>query len=229
MGQENWWTLDQLLKIEQQHNIRARYHFYADQKRKKSLKRWFFDPGYRIDTERMKDFFQKLTMAGGEIGLHPSYDTWQATMPIAQQVNYLSEVTEKPIVTCRQHWLRFSWKKTWKAQQESGIEQDTTLMFNDRTGFRNGAVIVWNPWQSDQNQRMKLQAMPTVIMDSHLYDYQPSTPNERYQLMKNAIDECKQVHGKMAVLWHPHTLTKDYGWQDGFDEIIGLLGESFND
>ena len=27
LGQENWWTLDQLLKIEQQHNIRARYHF----------------------------------------------------------------------------------------------------------------------------------------------------------------------------------------------------------
>ena len=32
--------------------------------------------------------------------------------------------------------------------------------------------------------------------------------------------------GQAAVLWHPHTLTKDYGWSNGFSELINLI--SFN-
>jgi len=31
------------------------------------------------------------------------------------------------------------------------------------------------------------------------------------------------VGGQAAVLWHPHTLSRDYGWRDGFDELIAQM------
>lgn len=63
-------------------------------------------------------------------------------------------------------------------------------------------------------------AQPTVLMDSHLYDYEPLSEAERSSQMRYWLAECQKVRGEMAVLWHPHTLTEDYGWKDGFSELL---------
>ena len=65
--------------------------------------------------------------------------------------------------------------------------------------------------------------MPTTIMDSHLYDYLDLGDEERDNLMTYWIEECNFIYGEMAILWHPHTLTKDYGWHDGFKKILAKI------
>jgi hypothetical protein len=32
------------------------------------------------------------------------------------------------------------------------------------------------------------------------------------------------VGGEAAILWHPHTLSTDYGWQSGFQEMLEMAG-----
>ena len=115
-------------------------------------------------------------------------------------------------MTCRQHWLRFAWKNTWAAQSEAGIQVDTTLMFNDRPGFRSAAATTWAPWNTDTRKEHNLLITPTMLMDSHFYDYQPMTSAERRAAMRHWIGEVRAVSGEIAVVWHPHTLTSDYGW-----------------
>lgn len=221
-SQEDWWTLDGLLDIEKKHKLSARYHFFADN-RTKSIVRWLFDPSYDMSDIQICAFIQRLKATSTEIGLHPSFDSWQNVSRIQEQKNNLEVKTNIWCYSARQHWLRFSWQNTWATQETAGILEDTTLMFNDRPGFRNSAAINWRPWQPSQTSAGKLKALPTLFMDSHFYDYLSLTDDGRRHEMRRWIQECREVNGQGAVLWHPHTLTKDYGWAQGFDELTSLI------
>lgn len=224
-GQEDWWMLDKMLEIEILKNIRARYHFYSSSDQK-NFKQWLFDPGYDINQKKLLGFMDRLQKLGGEIGLHTSFDSWNSSHLIEREKEYLQSIIKTPIISCRQHWLRFSWAETWKAQTEAGIVEDTTLMFNDRPGFRNAAAVKWSPWNVEYQCVNSIEALPTIIMDSHFYDYQSIRGRSNCLNMQHWLEECKQVRGQVAVLWHPHTLAKDYGWDAGFDQLISFIAES---
>jgi hypothetical protein len=51
------------------------------------------------------------------------------------------------------------------------------------------------------------------------------TPGERRAALGHWLDELVAVGGQAALLWHPHTLASDYGWRDGFVELLGQLRE----
>jgi hypothetical protein len=223
-SREDWWTLDKLLKMEREFGVRGLFHFFADP-RPKNPKRWLFDPAYDVGDPTLRECLDSFEEAGGRVGLHPGFDSWHQGEDIAAQREYLESVTGHPVTHCRQHWLRFGWDSTWPAQEAAGLGFDTTLMFNDRPGFRNGAAIEWHPWHAEVGQAHRLTAQPTVLMDSHFYDYQPMTTSERSLALRSWLSECQVVRGQVAVLWHPHTLTQDYGWGEGFGELLHTIEE----
>ena len=221
-GKEDWWHLDHLLAMEAVANIKSLFYFYADL-RPKSLIRWLFDPGYNIKQPRIKALIAELLDQGHQTGLHSGFETWSDPKEIAKQKSNLERITCKPVTACRQHWLRFSWQATWASQQQAGIRLDNTLMFNDRPGFRNSSALRWRPWNVKINTQYQLTAQPTVLMDSQLYDYEPLSDAKRGSQMRYWLSECQTAHGEMAVLWHPHTLTPDYGWKGGFSELLTAI------
>lgn len=223
-GFENWWTFDRLLHLESESRISATYHFYADNK-PKSPKRWLFDPGYDISSTKLKGLLDQLIKNGHGIGLHPSFEAWQDAQQIAAQRTQIEDSSGIKVTHCRQHWLRFSWQSTWSAQQIAGLTNDASLMFNDRPGFRNSSALSWHPWNPENSASIHLTALPSVFMDSHFYDYQSKTPTARKTSMRHWFRECRDVCGEIAVLWHPHTLTTDYGWSDGFTDAVKLINE----
>lgn len=216
---EDWWTLDRLIEQERKAGIHSHFNFFAD-RRNKTLKRWLFDPSYDLFAPRLSRLIRKIQREGGTIGLHSTYDAWQDTALIDAQRKNVEMVAGAEVQTCRQHWLRFSWNHTWTAQQQAGIRLDTTLMFNDRPGFRASAAMQWQPWNPSTQSAHSLQVLPTVLMDSHVYDYQSMGDSTRQSYMHSWLEEIRQVYGQAALLWHPHTLTRDYGWQLGFDELL---------
>lgn len=219
---DDWWTLDAMREMERRAGLRSQFNFYADA-RAKTLRRWLFDPGYDVTLPRLKELLASLVRDGWRVGLHQSYDAWQEPALMRQQRERLQSLLPVPVSSCRQHWLRFSWQKTWKAQAEVGFRQDTTLMFNDRPGFRVAAALEWSPWDVVHGGDVSLKALPTVLMDSHFYDYQPMNSAERRAALKHWLSEVVAVGGQAAVLWHPHTISDDYGWQEGFHDLLEEL------
>ena len=132
----------------------------------------------------------------------------------------MSDVAKVEVTGCRQHWLRFSWQNTWAAQGKAGIKFDTTLMFNDRPGFRSSAALAWYPWDSELNRSHTVKTCPSILMDSHLYDYRPMSDLERNLVIQDWLSRVGRVNGAVALLWHPHTLTEDYGWGKGFEHLL---------
>ena len=98
------------------------------------------------------------------------------TEQITAQRDCVEQAAGVQVSSCRQHWLRFSWEKTWMAQAQSGLSCDRTLMFNDRFGFRNSSALLWNPWNPVTSSYHLVSVEPTILMDSHLYDYQSLDP-----------------------------------------------------
>lgn len=214
-------TLGDTLALEQTAGVRSRLHVFAG-RRGLSLRRWLFDPGYPLHAPALRSVWA-AARGGWVVGLHGSFDSWGAAAALRAERERLGAACGVPVRTCRQHWLRFSWQRTWAAQAEAGLHEDTTLMFNDRPGWRNAAALAWRPWDASRAQVHGLQALPTVMMDSHLYDYLPLSAAERSAALCRWLDELVAVRGQAAVLWHPHTLSSDYGWREGFAELLARL------
>ena len=218
-SKEDWWVFDKLLELEEKNGVKAVYNFYGDD-RPKSPQRWLMDPSYDTSDPRLKKLFEKLKKEGHEIGLHPTFDCWNDSVLLRRQKQLLEKNAGVEIQKCRQHWLRFSWQDTWRAQTKASIQVDSTLMFNDRSGFRNSTAISWSPWNIVENKQHELKCTTSVLMDSHLYDYQNFSSTERIDQIKSWTDECRSVYGECSLLWHPHTLTNDYGWEQGFKKLL---------
>src|SRR3712207_2453755 len=120
---------------------------------------------------------------------------------------------------CRQHWLRFAWKTTWRAQADAGLSTDMTLGFNDQPGFRMGAALALRPrdWHGEQ---VPITIWPMVLMDSHIYDYLSLEPSNRTMIIDELFDEIEFVGGQASVIWHTHVLGRDYGWIPEFEYLI---------
>jgi len=193
-----------------------------------SARDWLFDPGYRTDDPALPGVLATYREAGFEIGLHPCYGTWRSRERLEEEAAALKLVTGRAPTRCRQHWLRFSWLETWRAQSQAGITLDSTLGFNDRPGFRAGACLRYHPWDFDRQRPHELETLPIILMDSHAHAYRELDAEARRALIGRLLGEVASVGGEAAILWHPHTLASDYGWRDGFAETldaIGALGE----
>jgi hypothetical protein len=218
---DDWWTFDRLLAMERAWGIQATYHIFATPRAQRN---WLMDPGYDVAAAPVQRLLAQLRQHGHHIGLHPGFDAWNAEMPLAVARQALAAASNVPVDACRQHWLRFSWGATWRAQSDAGLRHDTTLMFNDRPGFRTAAALSWHPWDQRQQAPHRIRVTPSILMDSHLYDYQPRAPAGRRDAIAGWLAEVRQVGGQAAVVWHPHTLSDDYGWAAGFDELLMAIG-----
>ena len=216
---EDWWVFDRLIAVEKFSRVHATWHFYADSRRK-SFKRWLLDPGYEIDMPSQRKLIQKLKQEGHQIGLHPAFDTWQSTSLLAA-ARVVSNISLALFFTAASTGSDLV--EDTNAQASVGLRQDTTLMFNDRPGYRTSTALAWQPWCPSSRSCHAITILPTVLMDSHCYDYKPMTTQQRRESIKHWINECKAVRGEIAVLWHPHTLSMDYGWSFGFHELINII------
>lgn len=226
ISNDDWWVFENLLKFQRENEIKAIYYFSGIQ-RNRSFISWLIDPSYDVSSEKIKLLINKISHDGHIIGLHPSFNSWKNTEEILKQKRLVERATFHNLNKCRQHWLRFSWRDTWISQFKAGFEHDATLMFNDRPGFRNSTAISWCPWNHIEASAHKIRAEPTIFMDSHFYNYNQMSGEERRKTIYKFLYECKFVSGTASLLWHTHSLSKDYGWRKGYHESIGFVKELY--
>ncbi len=182
------------------------------------------DPSYSIATHpHLKQQLQKMYAEGWTIGLHQSFNAWADAEQMQQERQRLEEALGFTITSCRQHWLRFSWKKTWQSQQKAGFVLDSTLGFNDRPGFRTGSALQYRPWCFSSGGSQNLQVLPMVLMDSHLYDYGNLSDSDLNTQIAYWVDEIYAVHGTASVIWHQRVMSNDYGWATGYEKLLSMI------
>ncbi len=184
----------------------------------------FLDPGYSLRSPGLGERLRDLKARGHEVGSHPSYSSWNDARRLSEERAALERAVGGEVRSCRQHWMRFSWSRTWAAQEQAGFSLDSTLAFNDRPGFRVSAALRHRPWNAGAARPHALEVLPLIVMDSHLYDYAELDAGARGKKLRQFVEEVRSVSGEAALLWHPHTLSTDYGWQEGFEELLEVVG-----
>jgi hypothetical protein len=225
LGRGDLCDIDALLERTRRQGRKAMLFVYAgDTGVARGLPGMLVDPSYRLDDTRLTRILRTLANERWRIGLHPSFSSWQEAAPIARERERLEHAIGAAVRSCRQHWLRFSWSRTWRAQAAAGIRLDMTLGFNDRPGFRNGAALAFSPWDPLTGRPHDIVALPTVMMDSQFFDYEVGDVRPVGDRIAHWVDEVRTVRGSAAVLWHPHTLHPDIGWAQAFDTLLEQIG-----
>jgi len=160
-----------------------------------------------------------LQARGFEIGLHGSYDSFQDPDALAAQRDKLAAAANAPVVTIRQHYLRFCMPETWQAQVTAGLRIDSTLGFAERLGFRAGVAIPFRPWCFRENHPLDIWEVPLVMMDGTAREYMRLTPEEALARSQAIIARIAAAGGGAALLWHNSSLNDiDWkGWESVYD------------
>ncbi len=218
----DYWKFDEMEEMERGARVSAVYLLYgrAPDERRGVLR--LVDPAYDVLEAPVAERLRALVARGHAVGVHPSYATWEDSAAMRRERERVERATGARAVHCRQHWLRFSWTRTWAAQHAAGLEIDFTLGFNDRPGFRNGAALRFRPWDASGTS-LGIESVPLVLMDSQLYDYADMDDTCRETAIGHWLGEVSAVRGCASVIWHPHTLAPDYGWRGGFAMLLRAL------
>ena len=216
----DYWQFNIIMAIEKAFGHTSTWNIYGGKGGwLRSPRKILLDPSYCVLGERLRNQLKLMSDKGHTIGLHQSFDAWQTPELMQQEKETIEAALGQEVKTCRQHWLRFSFTHTWKAQARAGLNTDMTLGFNDRAGFRNSSAI------SVIDKQSGIKVIPMVLMDSHLYDYANLNEQERDQKMDHILKELQQAGGEASIIWHHRVFHSDYGWGSGYYRLLNKMNE----
>lgn len=225
LGRADYQRCLEVADMEEKRGLTGRFNFYGGPGGwHRQPGHMLLDPAYRVDDPGPKALVRELSRRGHGIGLHQSFSAWQHAESMREQKSRVERALGAAVFECRQHWLRFSWDKTWEAQARAGLSLDTTLGFNDRPGFRNGAALAFFPMDRTGTQELPISCLPMLFMDSHFYDYEDyQDEGLRRIAMDYWLDEVEAVGGTVSVLWHPYVLSADFARGALFEYLLDRL------
>ena len=126
------------------------------------------DNHYRIESRKVRAIIDQALEKGYEIGLHPSYNAGFDERMYNHEKTKLEKILNQEIVYNRQHWLRFSWSITPKIYLENRIEEDSSIGFTRRIGFRTGTGFPFYLYDFDHEKAFSWKERPLILMESCL-------------------------------------------------------------
>lgn len=102
---------------------------------------------------------------GLAIGIHPSYSSWNNIELMKVEKSLLEEVAGVKIKTSRQHFLHYSFENTPPLLEALAIEEDSSLGYHDRIGFRCGTGFPYRPYCFSEERPWCFFEAPMALMD----------------------------------------------------------------
>ena len=128
------------------------------------------DEKYEVENSAFKSISDLAVSRGYQIGLHPSYNSYDDYVMITEERNKLQKATRQRVRTSRQHFLRFAFDETITALSDSGIYEDSSLGYQHRIGFRCGTAFTFLLYDLRRDRNSKVSESPLIIMDGALLD-----------------------------------------------------------
>jgi peptidoglycan/xylan/chitin deacetylase (PgdA/CDA1 family) len=227
LSRADYWQFEVWQELERKANIRSIFYVYAKTVStglKTRSKRWLLDPAYDIEKNaKLATKLKELLDGGWEIGLHGSFDSYKHFELMKREKEVLESVIGQPVKKARQHWLRFT-EDTLRIQEAIGIEEDSTLGFNELPGFRSGIASAYYPYDFEQQCAFKIKEVPLVLMDSMLFDYS-ATDEPDFSLVSDILNQVVDFSGNVSIDWHQRVSASDYNWHGAYFQMSRVQNE----
>ena len=182
------------------------------------------DVTYRIEEPPAQEALRIALEAGGEIGLHGSFQTSELPDAFATERARLQRASGQAVNGVRQHFLRMRPGTTQERMDAAGFQYDATWGFADINGFRLGLALPAPAWNVMSASERTLELVPLTWMDRVQSKYQGNEdPSSWIAQALELADTCRDAGGLWCGLWHPN-LTAPLGFP-GAPEAYARLCE----
>src|SRR5690606_9247845 len=129
------------------------------------------DADYELEHPAIRELMRRIHKRGHEIGLHPSYNSFQSPETIQQEAQRLRKVMQEEGITQkalggRMHFLRWQHPETLQACNDAGMTYDSTLSYADLPGFRCGSCFEYPAFNPVTQQLLDIRIRPLIAMES---------------------------------------------------------------
>ena len=196
-------TFDWLMDLSEANNLKSAFYFICGGNHPN-------DADYEPEHPVIRNLMRRINQRGHEIGLHPSYGTFQQPVLIKQEADRLKRICaeegiEQPQWGGRMHYLRWEQPVTMRAWAGAGMNYDSTLGYADRPGFRCGTCHEYPAFDPVAQEQLSLRIRPLVVMECSVIDNAylglgvTESAKEKIKQLKAC---CQQVDGTFSLLWH---------------------------
>lgn len=179
------------------------------------------NPNYR--TNAFRNLIQQ-TNQWSQTGLHPSYLSNKKTKLLKTEKKRLENVIQQSITKSRQHFLCLQFPQTYRQLIEAGIQEDYTMGFADKIGYRAGTSEPFYWFDLEKNEVTSLKIYPFVAMDVTLKQYEGFSPKEAQEKLLDLQAYCKKNSLSFRTLWHNSSFSDLHGWK-GWAKVYWKLFE----
>jgi len=207
MSEDPYNTFDWLMDLSEENNLQSAFYFICGRSNAN------YDADYEPDNPIIRKLMRRIHERGHEIGLHPSYNTFQSPQSLKYEADRLKRIcAEEGIVQerwgGRMHYLRWRQPMTLRAWAQAGMYYDSTLGYADHPGFRCGTCYEYPAFDPVAGEMLSLRVRPLVIMESSVIDttYMGLEASEEAKTVMLALmNNCRKVRGVATLLWHNST------------------------
>ncbi|WP_237387765.1 polysaccharide deacetylase family protein [Xenorhabdus sp. Sc-CR9] len=197
-------TFDWIMDVSEENNLQSAFYFICG--RTDKIKDADYEPEHPI----IRDLMRRIHARGHEIGLHPSYGTYQKPYLINSEAKRLKRICDEegikqPVWGGRMHYLRWEHPTTLQAWNDAGMDYDTTLGYADHPGFRCGTCFEYPAFNPLTQQLLDIRIRPLIVMECTIIDSvylglgDGDESLDKFLELKNI---CSKVNGTFTLLWH---------------------------
>ncbi len=160
-----------------------------------------------------------------ETGIHPSFGSNENAQQVRIEVSRLANITHRSVTKSRQHFLKLHLPETYKNIISCGIQEDYTMGFASKAGFRASVCSPFKWYDLDAEEETSLTVYPFCVMDGTLKTYMNLNQEQAIKQCTELINQIKKVNGMCITLWHNETLSNWRDWQDWqyvYEEVVKL-------
>ncbi|MBL7934570.1 MAG: polysaccharide deacetylase family protein, partial [Bacteroidia bacterium] len=137
-----------------------------------------------------------------EVGLHPSYESFNHLEKIEIEKKRLEDIIEKKVISVRCHFLRIKLPETYRVFIKAGITDDYTMIYASQSGFRTGLCTPFPWFDLERNEITSLTIHPSTMMEGTLRDYNGYSVEHANATIHHLLSEVKKQGGEFVSVWH---------------------------
>ncbi|TKR25240.1 hypothetical protein DM868_10745 [Natronomonas salsuginis] len=231
LGSDPLHQYERWLNIESSVKGTSTFFFIADERtaRHHTDTHYSFSDTVVFDQETMTvgEMIREIDDRGWEIGLHPTWPSYDDPKELERQKSRLESVLDHEVKSVRQHFLHYDIGQTPRAHADAGFQYDSTLGFNDNVGFRFGTSYPWQLYDLEAEESLPLIEIPLVIQDNALLNQSKGLRLDvetAFEYVKQIAAEVKSVGGVLTLLWHPSSIS-NREWRSLYTRVLEYLKE----
>ncbi|MEL6132685.1 MAG: hypothetical protein AAFR59_04895 [Bacteroidota bacterium] len=183
------------------------------------------DSRFSYKQQVLRALIQKIVGEGYRSGIHPSFISYTRPDILRHEVQRLTELIERPVLSSRQHFLRHRLPDTYRYLLAEGIQEEYTPCLYTSGGFPNGMAQPFYWYDLLREEKTVLRLHPTMIMDRTLHTYMKLNPVLAYQRFAELKRTTESYRGKFTLLLHNDTLSDSGEWTGWLDTILRMMDE----